>query len=478
MRISIRRFERQDIPNKVRWINDPDNNKYLHYELPLEVDKTERWYDAIKKRTDRYDAVIEADGFPVGLIGLLSIDRKFRKAEYYISMGEASYKGKGVAFKASELLLNYAFESLHLKSVYLFTEEANIPAQRLFEKLGFRRERLIRDDRCPNGKIVDRYFYVITRAEYPKGRYVSPIQYLGELTGNMLYVKREDLIPYSFGGNKARKAELFFKDFDNGGYDCVLTYGSGHSNHCRVVANMAAKRGVPCYIISPKEASAETFNSRFTDLFGASVTIVPVDRVSKTIENKLQELRDEGFSPYFIAGGGHGNLGTQAYVDCYDEISDYEDKNGIKFDYIFLASGTGTTQAGLVCGQLLDRNNEKRIVGISIARRNPRGRQVVVDSINDYLSERCAELLLYGIDDKVVFLDDYVEGGYGDAGGDVLNTVKDAFIAYGIPMDSTYTGKAFDGMKKYIRSNNLENKSILFIHTGGTPLFFDDILMM
>ena len=68
-----------------------------------------------------------------------------------------------------------------------------------------------------------------------------------------LYIKREDLIPYSFGGNKARKGLLFFKEIDKGGYDCVVTYGSSHSNHCRIIANMAAARKMKCYLISPRE---------------------------------------------------------------------------------------------------------------------------------------------------------------------------------------------------------------------------------
>ena len=71
MQISIRKFEESDIPNKVKWINDPRNNTYLHYELPLEIKKTEKWFEANKNRTDRYDAIILCDEIPVGLIGLL-----------------------------------------------------------------------------------------------------------------------------------------------------------------------------------------------------------------------------------------------------------------------------------------------------------------------------------------------------------------------------------------------------------------------
>ena len=44
-------------------------------------------------------------------------------------------------------------------------------------------------------------------------------------------------------------------------------------------------------------------------------------QVHDTIERLLATLKEEGKKPYFIAGGGHGNLGTQAYVDCYKAVS-------------------------------------------------------------------------------------------------------------------------------------------------------------
>ena len=80
MIVRIRKFERKDIPKKVEWINNPQNNKFLHYDIPLEVEKTQKWFDANIGRTDRYDAVIEADGVPCGTIGLLEIDKKNSKA--------------------------------------------------------------------------------------------------------------------------------------------------------------------------------------------------------------------------------------------------------------------------------------------------------------------------------------------------------------------------------------------------------------
>ncbi|QBP43096.1 pyridoxal-phosphate dependent enzyme [Paenisporosarcina antarctica] len=292
-----------------------------------------------------------------------------------------------------------------------------------------------------------------------------------ELNNNNFYIKRDDLLPVSFGGNKARKAILFFKDLENKKADCVVTYGSSSSNHCRVIANIAAAKDLPCYIISPNEENHHTSNSKMIKLFNATVIQCPINEVGMTIENHLLELRRKDYKPYFIQGGGHGNIGTQAYVDAYEEILDYEEAFGQYFDYIFHTSGTGTTQAGLICGNLL--NGDKRsIVGISIARKLEYGGQVVLDSVNSYLKSHGKSIVK---PEKVCFTDDYILDGYSTYNEEILITIKDVLTKDGIPMDTTYTGKAFWGMKEYIKTNKIDRKKILFIHTGGTPLFFDSL---
>lgn len=295
------------------------------------------------------------------------------------------------------------------------------------------------------------------------------IQDLGRYNNNHLWMKREDLIPFSFGGNKARKAQLFFREIDKGDYDCVVTYGSGSSNHCRVVANECCRLEMECHIISPEEASEPTFNSQMMELFGAKITTVPVNVVHDTIESKITELRVAGKKPYFIEGGGHGNIGSEAYVQCYEEIKTQEEELGVHFDYIFFASGTGTTQAGLVCGQLL-HNDDRKIVGISIARKKPRGREIIIQSVRSYLGNRAPEDEI--IQAATVFKDDFTSG-YGKSDTRVVETINTVLQLYGIPLDETYTGKAFMGMTEYLRET--KDKNILFIHTGGTPLFFDSL---
>lgn len=299
----------------------------------------------------------------------------------------------------------------------------------------------------------------------------TPIEKLsGQYSDNTIYMKRDDLLPFSFGGNKVRKAAEFYREIQNRKVDVVMTYGSNSSNHCRIIANMAASMGLLCHIISPSENREVLYNTSLVEKFGATIETCPVDEVAMTIEKRKDAYRKKGLNPYFIVGGGHGNPGTEAYVKAYKEIKEQEREKGIHFDYIFHASGTGATQAGLVCGQLLDTDTSTRIVGISIAREGKRGREVVLDSIREYMGDRFEQQYR---DEALDFEDQYRCGGYGNYTDEIQELIDQVMLRDGVPMDTTYVGKAFWGMCKYLESHGIHEKNILFLHTGGTPLYFD-----
>lgn len=165
--VSLRDFNEFDIKNKIRWINDPENNAYLHYDIPIEYEKTLLWYNN-KNNNIRKDLVIEFNGIPVGLIGLLNIDKQNNKAEFYISMGETQYKNKGIATKACMKLIEYAFFTLKLHKIYLNTDGENVIAHKLFEKVGFVKEGYFVDDMVHRGKYIDRIRYAIINQEDSK----------------------------------------------------------------------------------------------------------------------------------------------------------------------------------------------------------------------------------------------------------------------------------------------------------------------
>ena len=166
MEIKIRKFQQDDIPYEVKWINDTENNQFLHYDLPLREDKTHLWFNSIKDRTDRADFTITYKGEPAGLIGLLNIDNKHRKAEYYITLGGSEFKGKGIATIASKLLIEESYHKYKLNKIYLYTEVENKSAQRLFERIGFIKEGLLKEDLIQEGRKIDRFIYGLFVEEY------------------------------------------------------------------------------------------------------------------------------------------------------------------------------------------------------------------------------------------------------------------------------------------------------------------------
>ena len=76
---------------------------------------------------------------------------------------------------------------------------------------------------------------------------------------------------------------------------------------------------------------------------------------------------------------------------------------------------------------------------------------------------------------QICVTDAYLKGGYGEYDDAIRETILHVFHTTGMPLDPTYTGKAFCGMREYLKKHQIQGKNILFLHTGGTPLFFDFI---
>lgn len=296
---------------------------------------------------------------------------------------------------------------------------------------------------------------------------------------NQIFIKRDDLLPFSFGGNKVRIAKEYFNDMEKKGHDCIISYGSEKSNLNRVISNISESKNIPCYIISPlnEKHSDKTYNSTLVKNTSATIITCPKDQVAEAIREVKKHAEQEGLDPYYINGNeyGVGNKETsvRAYIKAFEEILNFEKENDLVFDFIFHASGTGMTQAGLICGDLINNTN-KKIIGISIARSKKIGITAIENSVSSYLNT----IYYSGQSPKIYFDDNYLDGGYGEFNMEIIDTINKIYRMEGIPLDGTYTGKAFWGMEQYIDKEKIKNKNILFIHTGGTPLFFNDLNMI
>ena len=280
-------------------------------------------------------------------------------------------------------------------------------------------------------------------------------------------VVRDDLFPFIGGGSKARKAvayEVFLKE---SGYNAVVTCGGIQSNHNRAMALMCARNGWKCHLCvqgSEERFMSENGNALLCRLSGAECECISADETPVAMDRAMDKLRSEGYNPYYVIGGGHNLPGGTCFVDAVKELKAYCDEMGYKPDYIFLASGTGSTQAGIVVGLDLVGWSDVKCVGISVARQQERGKKVIAEFANMLASH-------YGLDkdysDEICFNAEYLCGGYEKYTLDMAEYLKNAMVQTGLVFDTTYSGKGFYGMMKEIEKRGLQDKNIIFWHTGG-----------
>jgi len=314
--------------------------------------------------------------------------------------------------------------------------------------------------------------------------YDTVIHPISDIGGNHVYVKREDTLPFSFGGNKVRFAKYYLDDMERQGADALIIYGNYHSNLCRILSLAAHQRGIPCsmvYNVDDVDDSQTSYNSYLIQAMDVREFPCHKTEISRAVEQAKEDLTGRGFHPYYIYGDslgkGHEWVPMQAYADTYQEIRAYEIRENRRFDYIFLASSTNMTQSGLLAGLLTDRDTDKKrrqIIGISVSRNKKRAEEVILENLRAY-SEKMD--ITFPVDPKawITISDEYLDGGYGRFHEKISQIIRSVYEEDGLNLDGIYTGKAFYGMKEYLKTHQIRGKNVLFLHTGGAPLFFDEL---
>lgn len=137
MQVNIRPLKKEDAYTSVAWRNDKDVFKFTGntYENVITLENELEWITKVIQNQNEYRCAIICDGEYVGNIYLTDITSS--DATYHIFIGNKKYWGKGVAFQASKLILDYAFNQLNLNGVKLRVRPQNISALKLYKKLGF-----------------------------------------------------------------------------------------------------------------------------------------------------------------------------------------------------------------------------------------------------------------------------------------------------------------------------------------------------
>jgi len=111
-------------------------------------------------------AICINDHHLIGMVSLTSINLLNRNAEFSIIIGDPQHWGKGLGAEATILCLQHAFQELNLHRVYLTVREDNASALKLYSKLGFLKEGLLRDAIYKNNKFVNMLIMSILKDEF------------------------------------------------------------------------------------------------------------------------------------------------------------------------------------------------------------------------------------------------------------------------------------------------------------------------
>lgn len=312
----------------------------------------------------------------------------------------------------------------------------------------------------------------------------TPLEYLPRLSKELdigLWVKRDDCLPFTLGGNKVRQLEYYLGRAKEISADTVLITGAVQSNFVRLCAAACRKLGIkPVVQLERRVPKNDTIynssgNVLLNELLDAEIHYFDEGEDETAADANLdriaQELRNKGRNPYVIhLGIDHPPIGALGYVQAAEELY-LQFKNLDKMpDHIVVPSGSGLTHAGFLCGARVIGWDVK-IHGICVRRD--------AQSQMERISKRTREIdRLIGLSENVTLEDININDavlapGYGQLNDQVTQAIKLAANNEGLLLDPVYSGRTFAGLIALRKSGIIEkNATVAFIHTGGLAALF------
>ncbi|MDC0709990.1 GNAT family protein [Stigmatella sp. ncwal1] len=167
-RLYLRPIEREDAPQLAVFVNDPNVRRTLLLHRPLNVAQEYAFVESLERDEHQVVLGIARRESPelIGVINLFDLDFRSRRAEFGLFIGDRSLWGQGYGTEATRMMLDYGFGTLNLSRVWLQVFAHHAAGIRAYEKAGFRREGVLREQHYAEGKFVDAVVMGILRAEW------------------------------------------------------------------------------------------------------------------------------------------------------------------------------------------------------------------------------------------------------------------------------------------------------------------------
>lgn len=158
------------IENMYNWTNDDEVTYYMVTGLyPSNIDRLKEEYSNLVKGKNIIFSIIDKKRKKIiGFAGLYTINGQTRSAELRIIIGDKNIHGKGVGTISVRYVVKYAFEKLNLNKVWLGVNAKSKGALRCYEKVGFMKEGILRQEIYRNNQYYDAIRMSILRREWEK----------------------------------------------------------------------------------------------------------------------------------------------------------------------------------------------------------------------------------------------------------------------------------------------------------------------
>lgn len=304
------------------------------------------------------------------------------------------------------------------------------------------------------------------------GFFPTPVHRLEEMGCSNLWIKRDDLDSKVYGGNKVRKLEFVLADAVERKKRRVITMGGIGTNHGLATAIYCHRLGLACTLLLFYQPVTKYVKQNMLLFHRYNAEMVYTKGMLRTGLNFYLPQKIRHPRSYFLYAGGSSPIGTLGFVNAVFELKkQIEDGLMPVPKYIFCPLGSNGTMAGLALGCLL-AGLDSTVIGVRVAASYLGPLQLTTPGTVKSLMEKTYNLLKANSkeipDIKICtpqVLNEYFGQGYGYPTKEGLHALRVLKDREDIPLDPTYTSKAFAAVIDFINDRRDATDPILYWHT-------------
>lgn len=278
----------------------------------------------------------------------------------------------------------------------------------------------------------------------------SPVVPLKSLDNKRAWMKCDNLVHSVYGGNKVRKLEFIIPELKRKKIREVITMGGVGTNSGVAVSMVCHQLDIPCRIYVFDQEPSDTLRKNLELMTAFHANLIPVGNFIQAGLRYYLDWRRLDPQRYFLYAGCSNAVSVFGYVNALLELKKQVDAGLCPPpDHIVLATGSCSTQAGLLLGSaLLDW--PLRITGVRVAPEYVGPIPACTPALVTKLMQDALSLMQEAYPEYASLVlpipqltGDYYGKGYGIPTAASIQAMAIAREQENLSLEATYTGKAF-----------------------------------